>query len=284
MEQYRGLGSSLHMTKKVLDEITHLRKAEGVYVPEVYAVVHDNQDDNVLVGLAMEMCLGSLADAIHPPLKHPELRDAFGDGQWNLKTKMRIMRDISYGASFLHANDIIHRDLKPNNILITSTGQIKITDFGDARGSLTVFDTSSDVGTFPYRAPELYSDIPDTILTYSSASDVYALGITFNELLSGEAPFLNMWHNRLQVGVTQKAFIHDLLRRGTRPTMFTPCITEEENALSNTIQCMWRGSDASRPKTDIVADRLDQLLLQWYHTYSSRLKNSFCGSCCTASS
>jgi serine/threonine-protein kinase len=89
-----------------------------------------------------------------------------------------------YGETY---KGIVHRDLKPANILLSRTGQIKLTDFGIARPgavSLHTIDSGKVVGTLPYLAPEQLKEEPLTEKT-----DIYALGATLYELLSGTRPF-----------------------------------------------------------------------------------------------
>ncbi|MBN1576322.1 MAG: CHASE2 domain-containing protein [Chitinispirillaceae bacterium] len=89
-----------------------------------------------------------------------------------------------YGKTY---RGIVHRDLKPANIMLSRSGQIKLTDFGIARPgtvSLHTVDTGSVVGTLPYLAPE---QLDQHELTASA--DIYALGTTLYELIAGERAF-----------------------------------------------------------------------------------------------
>jgi CHASE2 domain-containing sensor protein/tRNA A-37 threonylcarbamoyl transferase component Bud32 len=82
---------------------------------------------------------------------------------------------------------IIHRDLKPANIMITTNGRIKLTDFGIARPqelSLHTTETENIAGTLPYIAPEIFDRNE-----YLPRSDIYALGATLYEFISGERTF-----------------------------------------------------------------------------------------------
>jgi len=97
------------------------------------------------------------------------------------------------GLAFLHARGIVHRDLKPGNLLVSADGVVKITDFGTARVTTATdrgasVHTGVVVGTIPYLAPECFRG------RYSPASDVWALGCTTLELLSGAVP----WHEHAE--------------------------------------------------------------------------------------
>ncbi len=91
---------------------------------------------------------------------------------------------IIYGTTY---KGVIHRDLKPANVMLSKSGRIKLTDFGIARPqdvSLHTMDATTVVGTLPYLAPEQLSGRQIT-----GGVDIYALGATLYEFLSGERAF-----------------------------------------------------------------------------------------------
>ena len=85
-----------------------------------------------------------------------------------------------------HSRGVVHRDIKPGNLLVTEDGQLKLTDFGIARGdtSVTLTQTGMVMGTAQYISPEQASGRPA-----SGASDLYALGVVAYECLAGTPPF-----------------------------------------------------------------------------------------------
>nr|XP_018911496.1 PREDICTED: cyclin-dependent kinase-like 1 [Bemisia tabaci] len=87
------------------------------------------------------------------------------------------------GVAYCHRHNIIHRDVKPENILLTSTGIVKLCDFGFARVMNPGEDYTDYVATRWYRAPELL--VGDT--QYGTPVDVWAIGCVFAELLRGAA-------------------------------------------------------------------------------------------------
>ena len=97
-----------------------------------------------------------------------------------------ITIEICHGLAQAHAKHIIHRDIKPHNIIVTSTGAIKVTDFGIARATTTSTVAASDdvLGSVHYISPEQarggYVD---------EKSDIYSLGIVMYEMLTGKVPF-----------------------------------------------------------------------------------------------
>ena len=97
-----------------------------------------------------------------------------------------IMKQLTSAISHAHENGIIHRDIKPQNILMDEEGNVKITDFGIATslGATSFTQTNSVIGTVHYLSPEQARGGVATM-----KSDIYALGIVFYELLTGELPF-----------------------------------------------------------------------------------------------
>src|SRR6476469_1562040 len=100
----------------------------------------------------------------------------------------RIAGELADALAFAHRNGVVHRDVKPGNVLITASGQVKLTDFGiaanhfDANQGLT--QTGSVMGTATYFSPEQAQGHP-----VDGRSDVYALGVVLYEMLCGVPPF-----------------------------------------------------------------------------------------------
>lgn len=100
------------------------------------------------------------------------------------KEAVSIAIQISMGIEAAHNNHIIHRDIKPQNIIISKDGKVKVTDFGIAKAATSNTITSNVMGSVHYTSPEQarggYSD---------EKSDIYSLGITMFEMLTGRVPF-----------------------------------------------------------------------------------------------
>lgn len=100
------------------------------------------------------------------------------------KEAVSIAIQVSMGIEAAHNNHIIHRDIKPQNIIISKEGKVKVTDFGIAKAASSNTITSNVMGSVHYTSPEQarggYSD---------EKSDIYSLGITMFEMLTGRVPF-----------------------------------------------------------------------------------------------
>jgi serine/threonine-protein kinase len=99
---------------------------------------------------------------------------------------VKIQREIAAAIAHFHALGVVHRDLKSGNVKITSSGQVKILDFGIARHqrSERLTHLGAVVGTTEYMAPEQVRGEPA-----GPATDVWQLGVLFYELLTGRMPF-----------------------------------------------------------------------------------------------
>ena len=98
----------------------------------------------------------------------------------------RIILSVLDALAFMHQRGIIHRDIKPSNIMLTEDGQVKVTDFGIAKaaGEKGITKTGTQLGTIWYMAPEQIRGG-----NVDATSDMYALGITLYQMLTGQVPF-----------------------------------------------------------------------------------------------
>ena len=137
--------------------------------------IYDVGEDNGAHFLVMEYIRGkTLKQLIH-------LRGALA-----IDEAVAIMKQLVSATYEAHKRGIIHRDIKPQNVLVKDDGTIKMVDFGIAlaHDALQLTQSDSVMGSVHYLAPELAKGEQATV-----QSDIYALGIVFFELLSGQVPF-----------------------------------------------------------------------------------------------
>jgi serine/threonine-protein kinase len=115
----------------------------------------------------------------------PSLADLLAVDPIDPAKALDVIAQAADGLAAAHKAGVIHRDIKPGNILISSEGQVKVTDFGiaHAAGQVPVTSPGLVMGTTQYMAPERIAGSPGT-----AASDLYALGIVLHECLTGFPP------------------------------------------------------------------------------------------------
>ena len=118
------------------------------------------------------------------------LADVIEEGDLNTKEALDLGLKICSALRFAHRQGVIHRDIKPENILINESGEPKVTDFGLAKlvnthpGALALTLPAQSLGTPYYMAPEQR----DNPMGTDERADVYALGVTLYQLLTGQLP------------------------------------------------------------------------------------------------
>ena len=105
-------------------------------------------------------------------------------GRLNFKEAISIAIQVGRGIEAAHNKNIIHRDIKPQNIIISTEGKVKVTDFGIARAATSNTIHADVMGSVHYASPE------QTRNGYVDArSDIYSLGIVMYEMVTGRVPF-----------------------------------------------------------------------------------------------
>ncbi|MDD3301092.1 MAG: bifunctional serine/threonine-protein kinase/formylglycine-generating enzyme family protein, partial [Bacteroidales bacterium] len=100
---------------------------------------------------------------------------------------LKIFSQVAGALSYAHEKGVIHRDIKPSNIMIGKDDEVKVMDFGIARmaESPGLTRTGTQMGTLIYMSPEQIRDSKHI----DSKSDVYSLGVTLYEMLTGKSPY-----------------------------------------------------------------------------------------------
>src|SRR5881394_2714085 len=130
-----------------------------------------------------------IAYYVMPFIEGGSLRDRLDrDRQLPIEDAVRIACEVLEALRYAHAHGVVHRDIKPENIIF-SAGRALVTDFGIARAvsaaSLEALTIDGAVGTPAYMSPEQASQSPQL----DGRSDIYSLGCTLYEMLTGSVPF-----------------------------------------------------------------------------------------------
>ena len=105
-------------------------------------------------------------------------------GQLSFKEAVSIAIQVGRGIEAAHNKNIIHRDIKPQNIMISTEGKVKVTDFGIARAATSNTISSDVMGSVHYSSPEQARNG-----FVDGKSDIYSLGIVMYEMVTGRVPF-----------------------------------------------------------------------------------------------
>jgi serine/threonine protein kinase len=154
--------------RRTLTELDH---------PRIIAV-RDLIVDQGMLGIVMELATGPTLGA-----------QLAASGPMAPAAALAVVRQVAEALSYAHGRGVVHRDIKPDNIILTNLDgaddpEVKVADFGIAKILGESSTATHLVGTAHYLAPEL---IRDNVL--SPSVDVYALGVTLYQMVSGQLPF-----------------------------------------------------------------------------------------------
>ena len=139
--------------------------------PNVVTVLTAEKQDNVFF-IVMEYVPGDTLEAIIER-----------DGALDLPRALDYTCQICNAMDHAHRQGVIHRDLRPGNVLVTEQGLVKVADFGTSRFLEIAAHGTTVIGSPPYMAPEQFQG------KAVFASDIYSLGVTMYQMLTGGLPY-----------------------------------------------------------------------------------------------
>ncbi|MBR7057489.1 MAG: serine/threonine protein kinase, partial [Stomatobaculum sp.] len=146
--------------------------AAGLNHPNIVSI-YDVVDEEELHYIVMELVEGITLKEYITKKGHLDIRESIG-----------IAVQVAQGIGAAHQRGIIHRDVKPQNMILAGDGKVKVADFGIARAVTAQTISSQAMGSVHYISPEqARGEFTD------ARSDIYSLGITMYEMVTGRLPF-----------------------------------------------------------------------------------------------
>ena len=250
----------------VSDEKTGLRVAVKVYAPgsgldedgvrlftEELSIVYNLNHSNLLKPQHFDEC-GGCPYLVLPYCERGSSQRLIG--KLTEEEAWRFLHDVSAGLEYLHAKEppVIHQDIKPDNVLLEASGTFMITDFGistRARSTLrrSVSHAEHSGGTMEYMGPERFGEKPAPI----KASDIWSLGATLFELLTGSVPFVQLGGILQMNGALLPAIEGPW--SGRLKEVVRACLSKDPwdrptaHALREYVESFWRGENPELKKT-----------------------------------
>ena len=248
------------------DEKTGLRVAVKVYAPgsgldedgvrlftEELSIVYNLNHSNLLKPHHFDEC-GGCPYLVLPYCERGSSQRLIG--KLTEEEAWRFLHDVSAGLEYLHAKEppVIHQDIKPDNVLLEASGTFMITDFGistRARSTLrrSVSHAEHSGGTMEYMGPERFGEKPAPI----KASDIWSLGATLFELLTGSVPFVRLGGILQMNGALLPAIEGPWSER--LKEVVRACLSKDPwdrptaHALREYVESFWRGENPELKKT-----------------------------------
>ncbi len=180
-----------HITSGI-DIYEKLLTIKSEYLPQIYEVARGEHEALVLEEYIPGISVGEVLKS----------------GLYTEEGTIKIIKGICDGLTVIHSHNIIHRDIKPDNVMITDSGNVKIIDFNASKEYKVEEEKDTKVlGTTGFAAPEQYGISQSDVRT-----DIYAIGVLINVMLTGEHPSKVMCNGKMKKIVKKAMSINPLDR------------------------------------------------------------------------
>lgn len=192
----------------VLEELNVLQSIEHPNVIWLHEIINDDSHEDLYV-VTEYYSGGSLGDIIKKLnincCENEEPKRKRGLGSWQVRLYfIDMLRALHYIHNVIK---VVHKDIKPDNIMIGHNQEAILIDFGvavqkppDDLSSTNEFKKAAnnalgaDAGTYLYYAPELFQNSNNTLKQFGEASDIWAMGLSFYQILTGHMPYADVEH------------------------------------------------------------------------------------------
>ena len=159
--------------EEMLQRFRNEARAAGVLNHPNIVTIYDAGESDGLFYMAMEVIEGQTLQALLAKNRVLPVEQV-----------LNVTRQVGEGLDFAHSKGVIHRDIKPANIMMTTSGLVKIMDFGIAKAGGGLTSTGQVLGTPNYMSPEQVKGKP-----LDGRTDLFSLGVVLYEMVTGEKPF-----------------------------------------------------------------------------------------------
>ncbi|AQZ17618.1 CDC15 (YAR019C) [Zygosaccharomyces parabailii] len=194
-----------------------------------------------------------------------------GNGLPEAKAKMYVKQTLN-GLNYLHEQGVIHRDIKAANILLDSNNVVKLADFGVSTKVNTMTMAMTVAGSLNWMAPEIIGN-----RGASTLSDIWSLGATVLEVLTGNPPFHNLVDINIYYAIENDAFIPPSFLSKEAQDFLSICFQKnmyQRPTAAQLLKHRWVAGDSPANKLELYKESNNDLDFQWDHDFGDSLQET----------
>lgn len=194
-----------------------------------------------------------------------------GNGLPEAKAKVYVKQTLN-GLNYLHEQGVIHRDIKAANILLDSNNVVKLADFGVSTKVTTMTMAMTVAGSLNWMAPEIIGN-----RGASTLSDIWSLGATVLEVLTGNPPFHNLVDINIYYAIENDAFIAPSFLSKEAQDFLVTCFQKnmyQRPTAAQLLRHRWISGDSPANKLELYKESNNELDFQWDHDFGDALQET----------